>query len=147
MKKNKLKELLNSIIAKWYAYRNNYGEFSEKEKILNSFIDSLPRVTSKFRPTAEDKYNMSPREIDEKTKEYETLKPKLLEERHKAIEIYKKEINYFDYYSDVIKEFDKLPNDLAWIRETVNDAEYGEYKISKIIELSEDMLFLLNLSE
>jgi len=146
MNKNELKTLLKEILKKASFYMDNYDEIYKKEKLLNDYHNSLPYIPSKYSPTSEEKYNTSPKEIDERINNYkENVLPKLRKERIELIEKYKKEIDFVDYYGEIMVEVDKLPNEFSDFRDAMNDCNYWYDRIHFINSLVPTFIYVIEL--
>lgn len=145
MNKRELLNLLNTIDEKISEYLWKYNTLMEQGSKISEYRENN-RVTipRKFYPTAEEKYSMSPKEIDAKSVEIKEAYDKAVKELSIKVDEFAKSIWYKDLYTDVVMEFDKLPSNFKDLLEETN-SDYGVNKVNamnSIIEFTKSIIQL-----
>ena len=145
MLKKELLSLLNIIDEKVSDYLSSYNVLQNLEKQIADYREAnkvtIPR---KFYPTTEEKYNMSPKEIDAKSIKVKEAYNKAVKELNTKVDEFAKSIWYKDLYNEITIEFDKLPSNFRELLEETN-SDYWINKvdaINSIIEFTKSIIDL-----
>lgn len=147
MLKKELLSLLNIIDEKVSDYLSSYNVLQNLEKQIAEYREvnkvTIPR---KFYPTADEKYNMSPKEIDAKNIEVKDAYDKAVKELSNKVDEFAKSIWYKDLYSEIIVEFDKLPSNFRELLDETN-SDYWINKINAINTIIEFTKSIIDLKD
>ena len=139
-----LKSILDKIdnLVSTYAWR----EYQEKTDLLSRWVsDNYPKKV-KYYPTEDEKYNLSPKQIDDKKVELDKEYKINLSEYLVKLEEKKKEIWYVDLYSEILWEInEKLPRELSALKNEFPDTDYWINTICGYREIISYSIYLLEL--
>lgn len=139
-----LKSILDKIdnLVSTYTWR----EYQEKTDLLSKWVsDNYPKKV-KYYPTEDEKYNLSPKQIDDKKVELDKEYKINLSDYLVKLEEKKKEIWYVDLYSEILWEInEKLPRELSALKNEFPDTDYWINTICGYREIISYSIYLLEL--